>query len=74
MMQMAQPSVPQVANVLALHQFCFGNQCSTVIYLQLIEILHLNPNPLGFSHGYVSQEHLSFIEDYIIAFVFQYCD
>ena len=67
MMQMAQLPVPGLANISALHPFFFCTQISTLLYLQLIEILHLNPYLL-----YLWKERLSFQEDHIIACILKH--
>ena len=66
MMKLAQSPVPQIANVSALHPFYFCAQSITLLYLQLIDILHLNSYLLYLTRGYVLKKRLSFQEYYII--------
>ena len=74
MVQATQYFMPQLTNILALHNLYFQTQCSTVVYLQHVEIIYSNPNPLGLSSNDMPQEYLSFNKDYIIAFIFQHRD
>jgi hypothetical protein len=72
MMKVPQSLVPQLANVLDLRPFCLFAQSSTLLYLYLIEIIHRNPYLLYLTHGYVSKELLSFLEDHIIASILKH--
>ena len=69
---MAQSPVPQLTNISALHPFYFFAQRSTLLYLQLMEILHLNPHLLYLTHGYVLKECLSFQEDHNVASILKH--
>ena len=48
--------------------------CRNHIYLKSIDILHTNPNILGFSCCFLSKENFSFTESNIIASILEHCN
>ena len=72
MVQVTKYSMPQLTDVLSLHLLLFSAQSSIVFYLQFVEVIQLNPNPLHLSYGYVMKEGLSFTKYHVIASILQH--